>query len=284
MYATGPVLIQAGDASGPTLSFWRLWFGVVLFGAAAGVHRVTTGHRVSRRGWTLALAAGVLFGIHQLLGFSAIKMTSVVDVTLMGVIQPIVVGILAVPLFGERPGVRFRMWSLVAIAGAAVVALAGSSGPDGDPLGMLFAALSIILFGVYFVQAKHSGGHIDVAPYLFGVMVGAAVSVTIYVVAVAEPVGEVDGATLLACFGVAALPGAIGNFLATWSLRLLPANIPPLLMLASPFLSGALAWLLLDEGITWLHVVGGAITIVGAAGAIRSPAGREMVVMPAGAD
>ena len=284
VYAVGPVMIASGDASGPVLSFWRLWFGVAVFAVVAPVYLRVSGNRPTRRGWLLSLAAGAVFGLHQLFAFTAIKMTSVVDVTLMGVIQPIVVGVMAAPLFGERPGVTFRLWSVVAIAGAAVVALAGSSGPEGDPLGMLWALLSVVLYAVYFVQSKHSRDEIDVVPFLAGMIFGAAVSVSLFVAITQEPVADVDGATLLACLGVAVLPGALGHFLATWPLRYVPANIPPLLMLASPFMSGALAWLLLDERITLLHVLGGVITVVGAAGAVRSRAGREMVALPVGAD
>ncbi|HYD09594.1 MAG TPA: DMT family transporter, partial [Acidimicrobiales bacterium] len=76
---------------------------------------------------------------------------------------------------------------------------------------------------------------------------------------------------------IAALPGAIGHFVSTWPLRWVPANVPPLLQLAIPFLASALAWLVLGEAIELGHVIGGAITIVGVAGAIRSPAGRRLV-------
>jgi drug/metabolite transporter (DMT)-like permease len=80
-------------------------------------------------GWSWAARCGAAFGLHQPFLVVAIKTTSVVDVTLMQVLQPILVGVLAAALFGERPGIRFRLWSLVAILGAAVVVLGGATGP-----------------------------------------------------------------------------------------------------------------------------------------------------------
>lgn len=277
VFSVGPLLVRVTKVSGPVVSFWRLWFGVVILGVATAVQLRSTRRLPSRAGWTWAAKAGLAFAVHQLFFMTAIKATSVVDVTLMQVLQPVVVAVLAVPLFGERPGARFRLWSLVALAGAAVVALAGSSGPTGDLGGMVLAMLNVVLYAVYFVWAKQARDEIDVVPFLFGVVVTAGVAVSAWCVLTGEAVTSVRRVDLLAAFAIAALPGAVGHFLSTWPLRWVAANVPPLLQLAIPFLSGAMAWLLLDERITLAHVLGGALTMAGVAGAILSPAGRRLV-------
>ena len=282
VFSTGPVLVQSSDVTGPVLSFWRLWIGVVGTGLLTLLHVRLSGRVPSREGWTWAARAGVAFGVHQLMFMVAIKATSVVDVTLMQVLAPIVVAILAVPMFDERPGSRFRVWSLVAVAGAAIVAAAGSTGPQGEPGGMALAAGNVVLYALFFVWSKRGRGHIDVVPFLFGVMSLAAVTVSLYVlVAGQNPLAAADGGDIALAAVIALVPGGIGHFVSTWPLRWVPANIPPLLQLAIPFLAGALAWLLLDEGITALHVVGGFLTIAGVAGAVRSPGGRKLVVASA---
>jgi drug/metabolite transporter (DMT)-like permease len=201
----------------------------------------------------------------------------------MQVLQPVFVGALAAMLFGERPGRGFRLWSLVAIAGAAVVVLAGASGPSGHPLGMVLAALNVAFFAVYFVWSKQGRDHIDTVPFLFGVVVAAGVVVTAYVLAAGEPVGSIGRADLLRATYIAAVPGAIGHFVTTWPLQRIAASVPPVMQLAMPFLAGGLAWLLLDQRVTLLHVLGGAITIAGVLGSLLSPSGRRLVA-PAGPD
>jgi drug/metabolite transporter (DMT)-like permease len=130
---------------------------------------------------------------------------------------------------------------------------------------------------LFFVISKRGRDHIDVVPFLFGVMTVAAVTVSLFCLATGEPIVRTERAQLLLPFLMALVPGCIGHFVSTWPLRWVPANIPPLLQLAIPFLAGAMAWVLLDEGITVMHVAGGALTIVGVAGAIRSPGGRRLV-------
>ena len=276
LFSTGPVMIAATSASGPALSFWRLLIGVPLMASLTAWHVRASGRRPDRIGWSWAARCGVAFGLHQLCFVVAIKATSVVDVTLMQVLQPIFVGVLAAVLFGERPGIGFRLWSLVAIVGAAVVVLGGATGPEGDPAGVALAIVNVGFFAVYFVWSKKARDHIDTMPFLFGVVLAAAVIVSGFVLMTGEPVGAVSRHDLLVAAYVAAVPGAVGHFVTTWPLRQVAANIPPIMQLAMPFLAGALAWLVLGQRITSLHVLGGLITIVGVAGSLLSPGGRRL--------
>lgn len=276
LFSLGPVLVGASSASGSVLSFWRLWIGVVVMGVATVVHVRVTGRRTDRLGWSWAARAGVVFGLHQLAFMSAIKATSVVDVTLMQVLSPMFVAVLAIPLFGERPGATFRLWSVVAVVGAGIVVLAGASGPEGAPLGMLLAVVNVAFFAVYFVWSKQGRGHIDVVPFLFGVVLAAGVTVSAYVVVAGESPGSATRKDLLLAAIIAVVPGALGHFVSTWPLRWVAANIPPVVQLTTPFLAGGLAWLLLDERITSLHLLGGLVTVAGVAGAILSPSGRRL--------
>ena len=278
LFSTGPVMVAGSDTTGPVLSFWRLWMGALLMGGLTLWHVRVSGRRPDRVGWRWAGRCGVAFGIHQLFFMIAIKQTSVVDVTLMQVVQPVFVGVLAAVLFGERPGPAFRLWSLVAIAGAAVVVLAGASGPEGNPVGVALAVANVAFFAVYFVWSKQARSHIDTVPFLFGVVVAAGVVVSAFVLVAGEPVGSISGGDLLIAAFIASVPGALGHFVTTWPLHKVAANVPPVMQLAMPFLSGALAWIVLEQGVTLLHVVGGLLTIAGVVGALLSPAGRRLAV------
>ena len=271
LFSTGPVMVAASTVSGPVFSFWRLWIGVPILALAAWAQTRRGGRRPSRAGLYGAVGAGVTFGFHQLLFMTALKATSVVDVTLMNTLAPVVVAVLAVPLFGERPGIGFRLWSLVAIAGAAVVAVAGSAGPQGNPVGIALAAGNVVFYAGYFVWSKKVRDQIDTWPFLLVALLAAAVVVSAFAVVAGEPIGEISAHDLLLCVAVALLPGALGHFAITWSLAWVPANVPPVILLAMPVLSGLLAWALLGQTTTVGKLVGGAVTLVGVLGALRSP-------------
>ncbi len=275
-YSMGPVMVSASNVPGPVLSFYRLWFGVLAFGVLTAVYIRRTGRRPDRAGLTWALKAGVAFGIHQLMFMTAIKATSVVDVTLMASLSPVIVGVLAVPMFNERTGVPFRLWSGVAIAGSALVVVSGSSGPDGDLGGMLLAATNVLFFALFFMFSKQGREHIDVVPFLFGVMTVAAITVSGFVFATGEAVGGIDGKSLLLAAGIAFVPGLIGHFVMTWPLAWVPANIPPVMRLATPLIAGVTAWVVLGQSINAAQILAGLLTLAGVLGAVLSPAGRRL--------
>jgi drug/metabolite transporter (DMT)-like permease len=276
-YSTGPVLVAGSSVSGPVLSFWRLWIGVAVMGVAAAVPLRTTGRRPSRAGWALAGACGVAFGVHQLLFMTAIKRTTVIDVTLMQLLAPVIVGVLAAIVFGERQSPRFRLWSLLSIAGAGIVVLAGPGGPRGHPLGALLAFGNVAFFALYFIGSKHARTHVETTTFLFAAVVTAAVLVSVYVALAGESVATAGRSDLLIAATLAVVPGGLGHFVTTWQLHRVPANIPPLMQLAMPFLAGAMAWVVLGQGVGPLRVLGGAVTLIGVAGALRSNANGRRV-------
>jgi drug/metabolite transporter (DMT)-like permease len=240
------------------------------------VHRHLTGATATGIGLAWAGACGLAFAVHQIMVMTAIQATSVVDVTLMNTVAPVVVGVLAVPLFGERPGARFRAWSGVAMAGTAVLAVAGSSGPSGDPAGMALAVGNVVFFALYFVGTKAARPHIATVPFLFWVVSSAALAVSGWVVLTGEAVTPLGGSDLARVAFMALLPGAVGHFAVTWSLRWVPANLPPVIMLSIPVISGALAWVLLGQSIRAVQVVAGVATVAGVLGAVRSPSARHL--------
>ncbi len=69
---------------------------------------------------------GIALGADIALFFSAVKLTSIVNATIIGSMQPIVVGVIAARFFGEKIGLRNVAWSLVALAGTVVVVAAGA--------------------------------------------------------------------------------------------------------------------------------------------------------------
>jgi drug/metabolite transporter (DMT)-like permease len=85
--------------------------------------------------------------------------------------------------------------------------------------------------------------------------------------------GGVHGTTradLFYAITLAAVPGGLGHLAMTWPLKRVPANLPPVIKLPTPFVAGLMTWALLGEAMTWMHLLGGVVTLGGALGAIRS--------------
>lgn len=267
-FSTGPIFIAEASIRGAAFAFWRLWLGTALLGVLVAVSHRRAGVHLDRQGVRWAVGAGVAFALHQYMLTVALEEASVVTVTLMGTLSPVIVAVLAIPLFGERPSLRFRAWSVVSLAGAAVIAFGGSGGGDSSGRGALLAVGQVVFYAIYFVGSKQARGHMETTPFLFVATATATVIVSGLVAVAGAPVGEATGRDLLLCAAVALLPGFVGHFAITWSLRWVPANVPPVILLSGPVMSGFLAYVVLDQVLTWQELAGGLVTLVGVAGAL----------------
>lgn len=270
MYAIGPVLVAAANVPGPILSFWRMWMGVAILGLATVLFLPRTSWLPTRPARKPVLFAGICFGGNQLLIMSALRRASVIDVTLVGALQPLVVGAVAAWLLSERQNRAFRVWSGVAVAGALIVALSSGTRPTGDLVGIALATAAMFAYvGFFFssIQARRTESTLTILNWT---MLVGAVFVSGYVAAAGLNVTTVARTDLLLAAGVAVLPGAIGHFCMTWPLDRIPANVPPVMRLASPVIAGFIAWVALGQEVVAIQVAGGLVTMIGAAGAIAS--------------
>ena len=268
VYATGPVIIQSSSVSGPVLSFWRLWLGVGMFAVIVVFSRDSRADWLVFRRWSITAWAGLAFAANQLAFFTAVKFTSVADVALLATLGPVVTAIGAAYMFAERPGARYYPWAAIAIAGGMVVAVSGGTGPSGNPLGMALAGAAVITFSLFALLSKLARDRLPVHHFLAGTTLVAALAVSAYVFVANEPVMSLSGQDFALAGSLALGPGVLGHLLMTWPLRWIAANVSAVMRLATPVAATALAWLILDEPITVPHVVGGAVIIGGACGAV----------------
>lgn len=269
--STGLIAIQSSDLTGVQFSFWRLWCTTLAFGVLVAIRALWFGVRPSAASLKLTIWPGLAVGFAQPLMFTAMKLTSVTDVVLLTSLMPLLVILVAVPILGERPGGRFLVWALLAVIGAAIVGYGGSTGLEGNPVGMAMAGVSLVAWAFYMVFLKVARAHLDAVTLMWTIFGIAAIVVTFYVAATGWNVGPVSDRDWLLLAYMTAIPGGAGLMMMTWAYRWLPANIPPLVLRAEPVVASALAWWLLSEPITMLHVLGGGVALTGVVGAILRP-------------
>ena len=120
------IAIKLTSTTGLVASFYRLWFAMpLLWSVAAGVPSIR--RRLDREWLGACLVGGVLFGLHQILFFTSIKLTSVANVTIIGALQPALVLLFAGRMFRERVTLSAVAWSFLALGGTVLVVI-GSAG------------------------------------------------------------------------------------------------------------------------------------------------------------
>ncbi|MPZ25957.1 MAG: EamA family transporter [Micromonosporaceae bacterium] len=262
LYSLSPVLVRASELSGPVFAFWRMLLAVPVLLLAVAVARRGRPEPVGAgNGWWLPVAGGVGLAANQLATMSALKLTSVANVALIGTLAPLIIAGLGVWLLRERQRPMFWVWTLVAMAGAMFVVVAESGGVDASVWGMVLALVGVVAFAVFMLCARHSSR--TLSQFLFRSTVAGAVLLTGFVLVTGADLTVGSRADLLRVAAVVLGSGTVGHWLFTWSLRATSAGFGAVMRLLQPVLAGIIAWLLLAESVTAPQLIGGGVILAG---------------------
>ena len=273
------LFVRAAHAEPLVFTAWRLWFAVpplalvLLVRQRRGEQIVFRSDDVSRGRWILlVLGTGAFFAAAAGSAFVAIDKTRLLDVTLIGALQPVVIIVVAVMFLGEHVGRREVTFAIVAIAGTALVASASSGSGSWSLAGEIIAVISLFLNAGWYLYGRVLRHRYAVDPFAFmlGVLTSAAVLIT--------PIAFVSAGTLAlsgsqyAWAAATMLVGTSAHVLLVWAHRYLPASVSAPLMLAEPVLVAAGAWVFFGEALGPIEIVGSAIVVAALFGMARSPA------------
>jgi len=248
--STTPPLAKKISVDGLALAFHRF------FWLALGLSIIfyVRGHRLSRRSFALAWPAGVLFGANIALFYTAVKLTSVANATVIGAIQPALSLLVVGPLFGEKVRRSDVMLTAVAIAGVVIVVYGSSITPIWSPLGDLLSLLAILCWTGYLVVTKRARVHLSTIELQLSLTIVAGLLVLplglVAQQSYAVPTEDLPWLALLVV-----VPG-LGHTIINWSHAHTSLLVVSLLFLAVPALATTWAIFLLDEPVNAFQAVG----------------------------
>ena len=192
--------------------------------------------------------------------FCAVKLTSVVDATVIGAVQPALVLIAARPLFGEKMGRWDVFWVLVAMAGvsAAVIGpgVAGRHELEGD----LLAVGSLLSWSAYWLVSKHARESQHALDYTAGVTIVAALSLTPVVLISGESLGRVEAGDWLWIALLAVVPGS-AHLAMNWAHRYVDASVSSVIGSSNPIVAAAAGFVVLSQPVTIVQIACGLAAI-----------------------
>lgn len=267
----------------PTLAFasYRLWIGVALY----AVIFLASGRRPSWAALKACALGGFFFAGDIALTFTAFRLTSVANATIIGALAPVFITLGAVRWFGERLDRRDAFVIASSFVGVALVAIGSAGSPSWSPVGDAAAALSVLTWTAYWLFSKRARATVDAVDYMANVMLVSAIVVTLTSFVTGTSLRPPDASDWAWIVLIAIVPGLMGHLSVAWSHRYVEAWLGSLLLQSQPVIGSVAAWVLLDERITLLTAVGGAIVVSATAfivvrAARRDPASREPETLP----
>jgi probable blue pigment (indigoidine) exporter len=176
-----------------------------------------------------------------------------------GGLQPLFVAVLARALLGTRPTKGVIGIALVAALGVALVAIRPGAGLDPVGIAAAIAANGSFALGVVLTNRFGAPRH-RIAATGWQLLVAAALLVPLALAVEGPP--SVPTTANIAGYVHLSVIATAGAFLVWFQgIAGLPVAAPPLLGLAAPVTGATLGWIILDQNLTPLQVVGFASTI-----------------------
>lgn len=243
------------------------------YGLVVSALMAARGAPVSWRVMRASMAGGIALAADVALFFSAIKLTTIANTTVIGALQPVIVALIAHRVFGEVIRRRDILLGLVALVGVVVVVLGAAESADASFRGDVLAIGALFAWSGYFVFSKKTAGIITSNEYT----VGAALWVGIINAPIALLFGQSlawPSATnwvwlLTIAFGA----GLLGHAMMNWSIQQIPLWIGSTFTLFVPVVSAAAAWIFLDEPLTRIQVGAMAVVLAALVGVVTGQGG-----------
>ena len=209
------------------------------------------------------ILTGILLGAHFSFFITSVKETSVAASVLLATCHVVYVAILGRFLFGEILSREAIIGTSIALAGILILFGGDLLDNPGNFRGNLFAFISGILAGLYYLSGRKLRKIISLPTYAFVVYLFSFL--TMFAVVLIQnlsysnlPITEIQLFLLMAL-----IPTLLGHTMQNWALAYLPAYVVSISLLAEPIGSGLLAWLFFQEIPSIGVISGGFIVIVG---------------------
>ena len=209
------------------------------------------------------ILTGVLLGAHFSFFITSVKETSVAASVLLATCHVVYVAILGRIFFGEILSKEAVIGTSVALAGILILFSGDLWDNPGNFMGNLFAFISGILAGLYYLSGRKLRKVISLPTYAFVVYLFSFL--TMFTVVLIQNLSYSNLATseIQLFLLMALIPTLLGHTMQNWALAYLPAYVVSISLLAEPIGSGLLAWLFFQEIPSFGVILGGLIVIAG---------------------
>ena len=245
------VITKSIEMDAVAIAFWRFAVYALLLGGWARYR----GARVNLEVLRLSAAGGICLSLDVLLFYTAIKLTTVVNATTISALQPLIVGVFAARMFGERVRRAEVVAALGAIVGVVTIVVESVGTPKWNGWGDIAALGTLFAWSGYFITAKRAKDLLTPMEFTMGTSVWTALAALIAGLAFSQDMSVPNAANWLGIGAVIVVGGFLGHSMMNWSLTRIPLWLGSALTLLIPVISSIAAWIFLGESLSGLQLV-----------------------------
>ena len=242
------------------IAFWRMTAASAMLW---GYSSIRPQESIEPNNNRLVLAAGFLLAMHFIFWFGALKLTSIANTTILGIVAP------AFTLLFERLWYNHKLsWItitalLIILVGGIIVQGNDLGSVDGTGLGNIMAILSAVFLGSVFLIGAKVRKTTPVITYTRTVYTVSAIVLLISSLVLDNPLLGYTINNYFWLFMLGLIPTLIGHTAFSYSVKFVSPTVIAAFPLGEPIIASYLAWLLFAEIVPFYVVGGGLIIFIG---------------------
>lgn len=255
--STGAILVKLADAPALVIAAYRVGLAALILVPVAAWQARSELRSLTRSDVKIAALAGLFLALHFAFWVSSLQFTSIANSVVLVNTSPLWVGIFSPLIIREKIHRRVVLSILLSIFGAFIIGY-GDYSLGGDELrGDVLALAGGLCMAGYLLMGRKLRRKLSLIAYISLCYGSAAMILWITVILFGFPVWGFGGQTIAAFFCMAIFPQLIGHSCYNWALKYFSASFIAVSLLGEPVGSTFLAYLIFNEGLTFLKVIGG---------------------------
>jgi drug/metabolite transporter (DMT)-like permease len=261
LVSVGAILVRLAAAPPLAVSFYRMAIASLLLSPFAWRGASRSWPALPGRPRLLLVASGVALALHFATWIASLSHTSVAASVLLVNTAPLFAILLSLVFLRERPSAVVQLAILLAMVGAAVIALGDRGSSPASLFGNLLAVAGAVTLATYQVIGRGLRATLPLDAYMLAVWGTATLTLAALMAAFGTRFAPFPPKTWLAFAALAVVPTLGGHGLTNRALRSLPAPTVGLFLLGEPVVASVLAMLLFGETPPASTLAGGAIVL-----------------------
>jgi len=255
--STGAIFARLADAPALVTAAYRVGLAALILIPLAGWKVSDELRRLSLRDLKLAMISGFFLAMHFASWISSLDYTAVANSVVLVNTIPLWVGLLT-PLISGDPIRKLTIISILLSAiGGAIIGFGDFATGDQALWGDFLALVGAFCAAIYLLLGRNLRRTLSLLSYVAVCYGSAAIFLWLIVLFLGLPITGYSTQTVAAFWAMALISQVIGHSSYNWALKWFSTGFVAVALLGEPIGSTILAYLIFDEGLTWLKLIGG---------------------------
>jgi drug/metabolite transporter (DMT)-like permease len=255
--STGAVFARLADAPALVTAAYRVGLAALILIPLAGWKAREELRQLSWRDIKLAVLAGLFLATHFATWISSLDYTAIANSVVLVNTIPLWVGLLTPFITGDRIQKSTVISIVLSVIGGGVIGF-GDFATGGQALwGDFLAIIGAFSAALYLLLGRNLRRKLSLLSYVAVCYGSAAVLLWLVVLLLKLPITGYSSQTVAAFWAMALISQILGHSSYNWALKWFSTGFIAVALLGEPIGSTILAYIIFDEGLTWLKLAGG---------------------------